>query len=239
MKKIKVLLVDDERAAREELKYVLQSYTDLEIMGEARNAAEAAEKITALQPDLVFLDIQMPGQSGFDLLQQLPQVPEIIFITAFDQYALQAFDNNALDYLMKPVREERFARAMEKARQRLAERQALEQQQAAGKQIFIKDGDRCFFIQTPAIYLVESMENYSRVYFGNQMVCLKRSLHQWEEQLGASLFFRINRAQIINVQYIAAIKPLANGSLALTLKNGRELEMSVRRAARFKHRNPL
>ncbi len=232
MKKLRVLIVDDERLARDEMKRALANFPDFEIVGEAANADEARRLIGLNRPDLLLLDVQMPRESGFDLLETIAHVPEVIFITAFDQYAVKAFETNALDYLVKPVREERFFKAIEKVRSKL-------NIGAADKQLFVKDGDKCQFIKLSELYLIESMDNYARLYFNNQKTYLKRSLNQLEEKLDAAMFFRINRAQIINTNFIKQISPLPGGKLSISLKTGELLEVSERQSVKFKTLNGL
>jgi two-component system LytT family response regulator len=226
MKKIRVLIIDDERAARSEIRRLLASYLDFEIMGEAVNADDALKMISEQMPDLLFLDIQMPEKSGFDLLESLAQVPPVIFTTAYDQYAVKAFEVSALDYLVKPIRDERFEKAIAQARQRLSKTDP------AG-QIFVKDRQQYHFIQWSSVHLIESMDNYARIFFGDKNVFLKSSLNQLEEKLNSSIFFRINRAQIINRQYIQAITTIG-GRLKIVLNTGTELEVSDRQSAKFK-----
>ncbi len=235
MNKIKVIVIDDERSSREELKRAINKYPDLEITGEAKNTDEAKKLIEALKPDLIFLDIQMPEKSGFDLLESLVEVPEVIFTTAFDQYAVKAFEINALDYLMKPIREERFTRAVEKIREKVNMKPASGIPAKPDRQIFIKDGEKCHFVWLNDIYLIESMDNYSRLYFENKKACLKRSLNQWEEILDPILFFRISRTQIINTQYIKQIHPVSKGKLQISLKTGELLDVSTRQSVKFKN----
>jgi two-component system LytT family response regulator len=231
MDKIRVLVIDDERSAREELKRSLRAYPEYEIVGESRNAEEAKQQIEGLKPDLIFLDIQMPEGSGFDLLESLVEVPQVIFTTAFDQYAVRAFETNALDYLMKPVREERFSRALEKARIAL-------QQAATGtpekKQFFIRDGDKRYFIRMDEISLVESLENYSRVHFRGGKAILKKSLRQWELILYPTQFFRISRTEIVNLEYIENIDSISGSRLLIKLRSGPWLEISSRQSVKFR-----
>lgn len=233
MSTIRIIVVDDERSARHELKQALKKYADCEVIGEAKNASEAKELIEAKRPDVIFLDIQMPEQSGFQLLASLSEAPAVIFTTAFDKYAVQAFEVNALDYLLKPVRDERFAKAIERVRQKM-------QQQVKGeRQIFIKDGDRCYFVQLKDICLIESLENYTRLYFNNNKALVKRSLRQWEEMLDAAIFFRINRTQLINNQYISEVHPTPEGRLKISLHTGQILEVSTRQSVKFKSLNGI
>lgn len=227
MKKLRVLIVDDERMARQEVKRLLLPYPDADIIGEAKNADEAMIQIEQKHPDLLFLDIQMPGQSGFELLESLTDVPEVIFTTAFDEYAVKAFEVNALDYLMKPIREERFAQAMERVRQKLYV-------QSADPQVFIKDGQQYHFIRWSKVHLIESMDNYARLFMEGKTVFLKSSLNQLEEKLDPGIFFRINRAQIINMQFIKQISTNANGRLLISLQTGEELEASDRQSVKLK-----
>jgi len=236
MNRIKVIVIDDERSSREELKTSLKAYPEFELVGEARNADEAREQIKQKDPDLIFLDIRMPEESGFDLLESLDKTPAVIFTTAFDQYAVQAFEVNALDYLMKPIREERFAKAMEKVQAGINRDPSVH---TTDRRIFIRDGDKCFFIKTGAIYLIESLGNYSRLYFNDQKAIVKRSLRQWEEILGEAPFFRINRTQIINTDHIREAGSLSKGGLRITLKTGESLEVSNRQSIKLKNLNRL
>jgi two-component system LytT family response regulator len=226
MKKVQVIIVDDERTARDEVKRLLESYPDFEVIGEARNADEAKLLIGQKHPDLLFLDIQMPEKSGFELLEMLDSVPQVIFVTAFDQYAVKAFEVSAIDYLMKPVREERFARAIEQVRSKIAV--------PNDDRIFVKDGQQYHFITWSKVYLIESMDNYARLYFDNKKVFLKSSLNQLEKKLDEAIFFRINRAQIINLQFIEKINT-ANGRIKITLTIGDVLEVSERQSVKFKN----
>lgn len=230
MKKIKVIIIDDERAAREEIKRMLAGYPELEVTGEARNVPEARIQIELKQPDLLFLDIQMPGESGFDLLESLEKVPQVIFTTAFDQYAVKAFEVSALDYLMKPVREERFAKAMDQLKLKM-------QRETDDSVIFVKDGQQYHFISWSKVYFISSMDNYARLYFEDKNVFLKTSLNQLEKKLDETTFFRINRAQIINLKYIAKVSPAIGGRLTITLLNGECMEVSDRQSVKFRKIN--
>lgn len=226
MKKIRVLIVDDERAARSEIRRLLAGYPDFEITGEAANADDALKIINNQMPDLLFLDIQMPEKSGFDLLESLDQVPSVIFTTAYDQYAVKAFEVSALDYLVKPIREERFEKAIAQARQRLGKA-------APAGQIFVKDRQQYHFIQWSSVHLIESMDNYARIFFSDKTVFLKSSLNQLEDKLTSNIFFRINRAQIVNRQYLKTITTV-DGRLKITLNTGTELEVSERQSTKFR-----
>ena len=237
MKKIKVVIIDDERLAREEIKRALQFYEDFVLIGEAENADNAKILIETEMPDLIFLDIQMPEKSGFDLLESLDNVPAVLFVTAYDQYAIQAFEVSALDYLMKPIREERFAKAIQKIRDAINMKSSLNDSLAKDRKIFIKDGEKRFFIQLDEIYLIESLENYTRLFFQDKKALQRRSLRQWEEMLDKNIFFRINRTEIINTQYIQEVKTTIGGRLEVKLKTGELLEVSNRQSARFRNQN--
>ena len=239
MKKIKFIIVDDERLAREEVKRALKNYEDFVLIGEAENADDAKILIESKMPDLIFLDIQMPEKSGFDLLESLENVPNVLFITAYDQYAIQAFEVNALDYLMKPIREERFAKAIQKIRDTIRLKSSLNDAEAKDRKIFIKDGEKRFFIQLDEIYLIESLENYTRLFFQDKKAFQRRSLRQWEEILDENIFFRINRTEIINIKYIEAINTTDSGRLEIKLKTGELLEVSNRQSVKFKNRNGI
>ncbi|HEY2581120.1 MAG TPA: response regulator [Mucilaginibacter sp.] len=228
MKKIQVLIIDDERTARDEVRRLLENYPEFEIIGEARDADEAKSLIELKHPDLIFLDIQMPEKSGFELLESLENVPQVIFVTAFDQYAVKAFEVSAIDYLMKPVREERFAKAVEQIRLKITK-------PANTRQIFVKDGQRYHFINWDNVHLIESMDNYARLFFGDKKVFLKSSLNQLEKKLDEAVFFRINRAQIINIKFVEKINAMADGRIKITLKTGYTLEVSERQSVKFKN----
>ncbi|HXS55626.1 MAG TPA: response regulator [Hanamia sp.] len=233
----KVVLIDDERLARSELKRLLQEFPDVEVIGEAANANEGIEKIETLNPDLVFLDIQMPGKTGFDMLAQLEKAPHVIFVTAYDEYALKAFEVNALDYLMKPVEPKRLADALLRVRQKDEEdllsyvnRGMLGEHD----QVFVKDGERCWFVKLSDVRLFESVGNYAKVFFGTNKPLILKSLNALEERLDEKTFFRANRKHIINLKMIEKIEPYFNGGLLLDLTGGEKIEVSRRQAVKFK-----
>jgi two-component system LytT family response regulator len=239
---MKALIVDDERLARNELRRLLKGFPEVEIVGEAKSAAEAHVRIEELQPELLFLDIQMPGEDGFQLLEHLDAVPLVIFTTAYDQYALKAFEINALDYLVKPIAPERLAASLQRI---VSRRPAPGSPEAAsallpqgtvasGKQrIFVRDGDRCWFVALEEIALMESEGNYTRLFFGANKPLLLRSLNYLQERLDPVLFFRANRKQIINMKFIEAIDQWPNGGYRVKLRGGFEVVMSRRQAQNF------
>ncbi len=234
---LKVILIDDERLARSELRRMLDEFSDVEIIGEAANASEGIEKIESLNPDLIFLDIQMPGKSGFDLLSQLDKAPYVIFVTAYDEYALKAFDVNALDYLMKPVEPQRLAEALLKVRQKTEEEMLSYNNRgilSENDQVFVKDGERCWFVRLSEVRLFESVGNYAKVFFGTNKPLILKSLNALEERLDEKVFFRANRKHIINLRMIEKIEPYFNGGLLLDLAGGEKIEVSRRQAVKFK-----
>ena len=233
MSKFSVMIIDDERLAREEVKRSLADFPEFNIVGEAKNYEEAKMQIEALHPELIFLDIQMPGKSGFYLLESLKQLPEVVFTTAFNEYAVKAFDMEALDYLVKPLRKERFAQTVERIKKRLDNREA-KKETLQERQVFIKDGNKCFFVQLKEVYLLESADNYARLYFDDRKALIKRSLSQLEEILDSTIFFSISRNQIINTKYIKEIKSLEKGRLQVSLHKGEPLEVSLRQSVLFK-----
>ncbi|HEY5391688.1 MAG TPA: response regulator [Hanamia sp.] len=234
---LKVVLIDDERLARSELKRMLQEFPDVEVIGEAANANEGIEKIESLNPDLIFLDIQMPGKTGFDMLTELEKAPHVIFVTAYDEYAIKAFDVNALDYLMKPVEPKRLADALMKVRQKDEEELMSYNNRgilSENDQVFVKDGERCWFVKLSEVRLFESVGNYAKVFFGTNKPLILKSLNALEERLDEKSFFRANRKHIINLRMIEKIEPYFNGGLLLDLTGGEKIEVSRRQAVKFK-----
>lgn len=241
---IKTILVDDERLAREELKKLLETFKEIKIIGEAANADEALEKIEELKPDLVFLDIQMPGKTGFDLLEDLIDVPYVIFATAYDEYALKAFEVNALDYLVKPIETDRLKNAVEKAIDSIKSRQATQgdnegQRLGASDRVFVKDGDSCWFVALGDVRLFESVGNYVRVHFDDNRPLIHKSLNGLSDRLDVDTFFRANRQQIINLNWVEEIQQWFSGGLLITLKGGEKIELSRRQAAKFRDMKSL
>lgn len=243
MKVFKTLIIDDERLAREELKSILNEYTEIEVIDEAQNGDEGIEKIKKLKPDLVFLDVSMPGMTGFDMLKKLDEIPHVVFVTAYDEYAIKAFEVNALDYLLKPVDNNRLNEAMEKLR--MKEEQEFESSAEArlerkdrrltiSDRIFIKDGEKCFFVQLSEVRMLESDGNYVKVYFNNSRPLILRSLNSFEDRLDSEHFFRANRKFIVNLNWIEKVENWFNGGLQVELKTGEKIEISRRQAIRFK-----
>jgi two-component system LytT family response regulator len=243
---MKALLIDDERLARNELRRLLAAHPDIEIVGEAVDVEDALQKVAALKPGLLFLDVQMPGADGFSLLERLePPLPAVIFTTAYDEFAVKAFEFNALDYLLKPVDPNRLVAALERLRQR----DSAAPIEAAGSvathrlsledKVFVREGDRCWFVPVKNIRLLESEGNYTRLYFDDQKPQLFRSLTAMEERLDARHFFRANRKQVINLTWVEGIEPWFSGGLLVKLKGGLKVELSRRQAQDFRERMSL
>ena len=233
-KKYKTIIVDDERLARQEVLRSIKPFPQFEVVGEASNAQEASALIADLPVDVMFLDIQMPEKSGLELLEELTMVPEVIFTTAYDQYAVKAFELNALDYLVKPLRQERFAKTIEKVLKRLSDKDESQQPISIHQKVFVKEKENFHLIQVRDIWLFESMENYVRIHYGDQSVLLKKSLNLLEQILPVRHFFRINRRQIINIDYIDKIEPHFKSKLQLIFKTGETFEVSSRQSAKLK-----
>jgi len=240
---IKAIIIDDERLARNELRKLLQEFPEIEVIAEAANATEGLERIENLNPDLIFLDIQMPGKTGFDLLSELDRTPNVIFTTAYDEYALKAFEVNALDYLLKPVEPKRLADAIQKLHSQEEKDKDNHQVNPANMnrsilnesdQVFVKDGERCWFVKLSEIRLFESVGNYAKVYFGPNKPLILKSLNALEERLDEKVFFRANRKHIVNLRLIDKIEPYFNGGLLLELKGGEKIEVSRRQTVKFK-----
>lgn len=236
---MKALIVDDEPLARRELRRLLTAFPVVEILGEAGDIEEAQTRIEELAPDVVFLDIQMPGGNGFDLLARLDRVPRVVFTTAYDQYAVKAFDVNALDYLLKPIEPERLAVALAKLEQPLAPAPASPAAGTALERLFIKDGPRCWFVPLQEVRLFSAEGNYVRVHWGAERPLLGRSLVALEQKLDPRRYFRANRAQIVNLDFIEQVEAGDGGRLHVTLRGGPEIEISRRQARDFRARTTL
>jgi len=235
-KKITVCIIDDSRLARAEMRRLLDDFDDINITGEAAKADQAFEVITDTDPDLLFLDIQMPGKDGFQLLEELDSVPHVIFVTAYNEYAVKAFEVNALDYLTKPVHPERLNEALLKVRNsRMNDAQSNELLQEDSR-VFVKDGERCWFVRVGDIFLIESNGNYAKIYFDNEHPMIQKSLNYLENRLQPDLFFRANRSQLINLKRIEKVDPWFGKSIKIELANGASVEVSRRRSKEFREK---
>ena len=248
---MRAVLIDDERLAREELRGLLASIAEIEVCGEAANVTEALKLIPKLKPDLLFLDIEMPGRTGFDLLAALPPPhPQLIFVTAFDAFALRAFEVNALDYLVKPVHPQRLAAAVAKVRARFdpaastvdAALLAADEPTVPLREddsVFVREGDRCWFVPVRSLRLLEADGNHTRLYFDEDRPLLYRTLNAMEARLPATLFLRANRSQLVNLAFIEKVEPWFSGSVKVRLRGGSEIEFSRRQAQIFRDRTSL
>ncbi|MEQ8360916.1 MAG: LytTR family DNA-binding domain-containing protein [Cytophagales bacterium] len=237
---MKTIIIDDERLARQELKNMLIPFDEIEVIGEAANADEAIEMIQQSNPDLIFLDVQMPGKDGFEMLQELNSVPSVVFVTAYDEYALKAFEVNAMDYLVKPVQPERLKESIGKLLEEFDKKSRTKSGKIARNnltgedQVFVKDGDKCWFVKLSDIRMFESDGNYVKVYFHNFRPLIHKSLNALEEKLDGNEFFRASRKYIINLKWVENIESWFNGGLMVHLKGGDKLEISRRQAVKFK-----
>jgi two-component system LytT family response regulator len=231
---VKALIVDDEPLARRELRRLLAAIQGIEVVGEAGNIDDARARIEELAPGVVFLDIQMPGGSGFDLLAQLERVPRVIFTTAYDQYAVKAFDVNALDYLLKPIEPERLAAALRKLQASAPMSSAGAAPGAPLEQLFVRDGHRCWFVPLREVSVISAEGNYVRLRWGRERPLLGRSLAALEQKLDPKRFFRANRRELINLDFITQVELGAGGRLHVQLRDGPEIEISRRQARLFR-----
>lgn len=236
MSAITTLIVDDEKLAREGLKALLNEFSEIEIVGEASNADEALELIDKLKPQLMFLDIEMPEKTGFDLLEELIETPCVIFTTAYNDFAIKAFEVNALDYLLKPIQLQRLREAITKVKKQLSdltqERERLKLTE--NDQVFIRDGDKCWFVKLTDIRMIESAGNYAKIFFDTNQPLIHKTLNALDERLSTGMFFRANRQQIINLRYIEKIEPFFNAGFLIYLKDGTKVEVSRRQSVKFK-----
>ncbi|TNE74719.1 MAG: response regulator transcription factor [Bacteroidetes bacterium] len=243
MKTFKTLVIDDERLAREEMKSILKEFSEIEVIGEAQNGDEALELIKSTEPDLLFLDVNMPGMTGFELLKKLDTIPNVIFVTAYDEYAIKAFEVNALDYLLKPIDIDRLNEAIGKLKQKSESEFESDIDQKTDRnsrlltkddRVFIKDGEKCYFVQLSEVRMLESDGNYVKVHFGKNRPLILRSLNSFEEKLDPECFFRANRKFIVNLDWISGVENWFNGGLQLELNTGEKIEVSRRQTIRFK-----
>jgi two-component system LytT family response regulator len=239
---MKALIIDDERLARTELKHLLETHSSkIEVIGEASNGSEGIKLIKKQSPDVIFLDIQMPEMDGFQMLKKLEEIPKVIFVTAYDEHAIEAFKVNALDYLLKPVDPEQLKVAIEKLNSQNEEEfesnvidSRKDRKLNVEDRIFIKDGEKCFFPKLSDVRYFESHGNYIKVYFLEKRPMILRSLNSLEERLDENDFFRANRKYIINIHCIRKIENWFNGGLKVFLEEDEEIEISRRQAIKFK-----
>ena len=242
---LRVLIVDDARLARSELRTLLAAIPWVACVGEADDVPAAREAILREQPDLVLLDVQLPSGEGFDVLDGLETVPMVVFVTAYDQYAVRAFETNALDYLVKPVEAGRLQAALERGRERVAasatpaSTNAPRDPLGAEDQVFLRDGERCWFVALGEIRRIVVDGNYARLWFRDQNAVLARSLSTLEARLSPALFFRANRNTLVNLRRVRAIEPSLGDGYELTLDDGSQVEVSRRQARELRERLAL
>lgn len=246
---LRTLIVDDERLARRELRRLLGPHDAVEIVAEASHADAAEAALREHAPNLLLLDVQMPGDSGLELLERLDAVPHVIFVTAYDEYAIRAFEVSALDYLVKPVEPERLADALETAQERVAATAAqagadhdpagTPRRLTAEDQVFVKDGRRCWFVQLAEVRLFEAAGNYTRLYFNGEEPLIHRSLSYLEERLDPDRFFRASRQHIVNLRWVDRMTRDTKGRLTATLTDGTEVRLSRRRSRTFREQLSL
>lgn len=229
-----VFLVDDEQLALQELKLMLEPYDQLKVIGMSDRVDEAIKKCNELKPDLIFLDINMPGKDGFQFLESLDEVNQVIFVTAYDQFAIKAFEINALDYLLKPLNPNRLKEAIQRFLTNFSENSDRNSKLSPEKKIFIKDGESCHFVPISKIFLLESVGNYVRVFYEDQKPLLHKSLSYLESRLPEDLFFRGNRQHMFNLDFIQKIEPYFNSTLLIKLNSGHEIELSQRQSVKFR-----
>jgi len=238
---VNALLVDDERLARRELRRLFAAHPDVSVAGEATNVDEAVARLTDASIDVVFLDIQMPGGSGFDVLERADRVPLVVFTTAYDEYAVRAFEVNAFDYLVKPIRPERLATALDKVRAALRAGPANHLRQGYGGQegghygrplerVFLRDGDRCWIVRITDIALFEVEGNYARAYFGGNRPLIRSSLNELEAKLDPTVFFRASRQHLINLRFVDSVERAPDDTYVVHLRNGSVVPVSRRQS---------
>jgi two-component system LytT family response regulator len=227
------LVVEDSRLARNELIKMLEEIHQFDVIHEAADGEAARSILNKVHPAVIFLDIHLPGMTGFELLETLDNIPKVIFTTAYDEYAIRSFDYNAIDYLLKPIKKERLEKAISKLNlDSIPLKSSLNESPL--QQVFVRDGEKCWFVKINDIRIIESVGNYSRIYFDKNTPLIQRSLNYLESVLDDKTFFRINRQQIINLTYIEKLNTWFTGKLKITLKTGEELEVSRRRSNMIK-----
>lgn len=233
---LKAVIVEDSRLARNELKELIKEHKEINLIGEAKNVDEGFELISITDPDLLFLDINMPGKDGFELLEMLDKVPTTIFTTTFDEYAIKSFEYNAFDYLLKPINPKRFSKTIEKVIEGRDKSVNEENKLSIDRQIFIREGEKCWLVKIKNITMFEIVGNYTRVCFEENRPLIYKSLTQIEEKLPEEIFFRANRQQIININLVKKVVTWFNGKLKVEMQSGEEIEISRRQSYIFKER---
>ena len=241
MKKHTVFIIDDERLAREELKMLLQAIEMVELIGEASSGEEAKRLLPSLEPDILLVDINMPGMNGIEFVKGLNNPPYVIFVSAHEDHAISAFSVGAFDYLLKPINPNRLMESFNRILQDEqddwdnAKEQPLEKKKLTiTDKVYIRDGEKSWFVSLTDIRLFESDGNYVKVHFHQNKPMLLRSLNSFQELLDPHFFFRANRKHIVNIEWISSVETWFNGGLMVELKTGEKIEISRRQAIRFK-----
>jgi two-component system LytT family response regulator len=226
--KLRVLIVDDEPLSRRGVRARLLGQDDMDVVGEAENGLDAVWAIRQLSPDLVFLDIQMPGLDGFGVVEQVgvDSMPVVVFLTAFDDHALKAFEAQALDYLLKPIDDERFLGTLHRARQRIADRRAGAAAKKGGARIAARDRGRVLLLDADEIDWVEADGDYVRLHAGERSLLVRETMNSIEARLPKETFVRIHRSTIVNVSTVRELLPHLNREFIVILKNGARLKLS-------------
>ncbi len=230
MKPISCLLIDDERLARQEMKALLSETEGFQVVGGANNVAKALKLIRQTKPQVLFLDINMPGQNGFDLLSELENCPIVVFVTAYHQYAIQAFEVRAFDYLLKPVNSERFKATVASIQQKLLHDPPVL------KRLFIKQGDAGFFLDLADVFLIRAYGHYIRIYYNNSTCIIHRSLSAFTAQLDKNQFMRINRSEVVQLAKVITSCTISRSRYALSLPTGIKVEVSESRSQELRKR---
>jgi two-component system, LytTR family, response regulator len=231
----RAIIIDDERHARKEVERALNNPQDFELY-ESATYESAVNDINTIKPDLIFLDIQLNGKkTGFDVLEQINHLPQVIFITAYDEYAIQAFEKNAIDYILKPIDTYRLKEATLKALSILDTKKIRQTEKISiDEKVFVKDGDNCWFVKISDIIYFESNGNYTKVFFDKYKPMILKSLNLLEERLDEKHFFRTSRTQIVNVNKIEKITTYSSNTYKLILINNQEILLSRRQSVKFK-----
>ena len=224
---MKAVIVEDSRLARQELKELLKAHKEIEVVSEAENVAQGIGQMRSFEPDLLFLDINLPDGNGFDLLDQLTVCPHVIFVTAYDQYAIQAFERNALDYLLKPVNPLRLAQAVGKLPKQI-------KNIPIDHKVFVKDGERCWLIELESVWYIESQGNYIQLHLADKKPMVYKSLSDIEQRLPPTQFIRVSRQFIVNINFVKHVELMGQNSLLLTMIDDSEIEVSRRLTSQFK-----
>jgi two-component system LytT family response regulator len=237
------IVIEDSRLARQGLIHMLKGFSEVNVIAEAENAAQALSLIEVEQPELLFLDIHMPGESGFDLLNKLEYVPKIIFTTAYSEHAIRSFEYHTIDYLLKPISKKRLAMALNKLSKiqetisiKPETEHSINTTMNMSDKIWLKDNEQCHLVTLGAINYFESCKNYARVFFEQKNAFIKKSLKNIEERLPGQYFFRVNRQYIVNLNSIKIIEDDISDGYVITMIDGKVLDISRRGAIALKDR---